>query len=69
MIVPPIGAIREVEANNVWILVESLSNPTNPLPCFGLNVLSRCHLVTTIKIESKNVDYNDCTYSQLDLVL
>ena len=68
MIFPPIGAILEVEANNVWILMESLPNPTNSLPCFDLNVLSQCHLVNTIKIEPKNVDYNDCTYSKLDLV-
>ena len=64
MIIPPMGAIRGMETNNVWILVKSLCTsklpPTNPLPSmlWPRSSLQVPHIVTTNKIESKKVNYN-----------
>ena len=71
MIVPHIGAIHGMETIHLWNLVENLSknDPTNPLPCFGLEKLSQFRIVTTNKIELKKVNYNPCNYSQLHLVV
>jgi hypothetical protein len=44
--------------------------PTYPFPCLGFEVLSRCRIVTTNKIDPKKVNYNHyCNYSQQHLVL
>ena len=57
MTVPLISAIRRVETNNLWVLVESLykSNCLLQTHSHGLAliVLSLCHIVITNKIEPK----------------
>ena len=75
MIIPPSDAIcggmrqkQFVDFSGKFVL-EWLP-PTNIFPCFGLEILFQCHIVTTNKIEPKKENYNHhYNYSQLHLVL
>ena len=44
-------------------LFKSNLPPTNPLPCFGLQVLFWCHIASTSKIELKKINGNHCNYA------
>ena len=73
MIITTIGATRGVETNafvdySGSVVLHSLP-PTNSLPCFGLEVLSQCYIVTMNKIEPKKINYNHCGHPQLHLLL
>lgn len=73
MIITPTGATPGVETNafvdySGSVVLHSLP-PTNSVPCFGLEVLSQCYIVTMDKIELKKVNYNHCDYPQLHLLL
>lgn len=73
IIIPPIGAILEVETKNSWSVVGGLLECNCLLKMIShvlsLAILSKCHIVTTKKNEPKKIDCNCWHHSQLHLIL
>jgi hypothetical protein len=68
-IIPPVGAIRGVETNDVWILVESLCMSDCILQilshALALKFSRSCCIVTTNPTEPKKSYYNNRNHFQL----